>query len=106
MRPGKGIIEYVYGSTWSFSRIDNLDEKCPTWKVSFLNSVKEIFNMIVRILPSQSQCCVGRKRLNAGVRLHMPFDVLEAAILSRLSDDCSNSNIRRLVNGVIDDNDT
>lgn len=84
MWPGVRAVEDVNWGGRDFTRLHYLDVHSPRRVVPILNRVEEALDVIIRLRSGQSDSLVGIHRLNAIVRLKVPFDINIASILDNL----------------------
>ena len=84
MRPCESVIEDVDGCILHIFRLHNLDVQSPSWIVAFLDGIVEIFDMVVRLLASQSQGGRGVQSLDTGIWFPVPFYISVAAVLGNI----------------------
>jgi hypothetical protein len=81
MRPCEGVVEDVDRRILHIFRLDDLDVQSPSWIIAFLDSVEEVFDVVVRFLAGQSQRGGRVQSLDAGIWFPVPFHISIASIL-------------------------
>jgi hypothetical protein len=84
MRPCESVVEDVDGCILHVFRLHDLDVQSPSWIVTLFNGVKEIFDVVVRLLASQSQSGRGVQGLNTSIWFPVPFYVSVATVLGNV----------------------
>lgn len=84
MRPGDGAIKDVNWRLLHFLGFHDLYAKNPCRKVTLLDLVEKVFDMVVRFRACQSLGSLAVHRLDTIFRSEVPFDIDEASVLISL----------------------
>lgn len=82
VRPNLGNIEGIETILCGILRFHNLDINRPRRIFTMFNGIEEITSSIIRIRTSKLTSLIGLQVSNTLICLEMPFDILEATILS------------------------
>ena len=79
--PCESVVEDVDAGIFCFLGVHDLKVDSVCWVVSTLDSIVHVLDVVVGSLASKTKCFICVKVLDAGIRLDMPFDVDESAVL-------------------------
>lgn len=84
MRPCESVVEDVDWCILHLMRLHDLDVQSPSWIVAFLDSVEEIFDVVIRLLTSQPQSGGRVQSLNPAIWFPVPFYISVATVLGNI----------------------
>lgn len=86
MRPDFGHVENVPPVLLGFSWVHDLNVDIPLGIISSVNGLKHVADHVIWIFTSNFSCLLRGEVLDSLLSLDVDFDVLEGAILGKISD--------------------